>query len=1041
VSRFAVAWSCAFARLRARPLRNAVAALAVAATVTSLILVTLIANVSGPESIRQTIAHLPVDERALTVAYAPTNSPSKERVRELDAAMHSRLRLNGLLGTTSVVEYRALAIGTGGGFRLIGIDDIDRQVELVSGRLPRTCAASCEVVVLNREPMPVATRALRFDPRYKVIVVGEVRSRSKGLLSGQLAPDPDQTIVFANDVADAAAFEPFKLYQKIFGWQAPIDPSTASRRTIGSLYAATGRINRLPDIEGVRATFPDTVLRQSVTRSQSADNRLAYPRAMAFILGIGMAALIGFGMRTDHQRAVVLLRRRSADPLVVFGFRLIETLVPILTGTAAALLLCIRFGPRLAKSLVGSPLPLGWRDLVTVHDWRLLGVALAVCACVTLIAMTVDDRQPTGRFGATDVSGMASFIAIGLLLNRSTDRAAGPARFDPMVVALPLLAALFISAVAVRLAPPVMGGLAMALRRRPLLRVGVVDSLRQPWRPHATLCLLTTTVMFATVAVGYRSTLALGAEDQSAFVVPYDARIAIGPSLVRPRTLEPAGGWASLAPGSVVTDVVRRGATVRGGGTISNTIELLGLDPATLSALRGWRPSFGRQPLSFATKLVRPVSEPGTELPPGTRAVRLTGTGFAGLAVSVITTHSDGLWREVETTGGSDYRVATFDDGGGPASPAERIVGFRIAVPSSSARLIEHHIGEGLTSESATPYDVRVTHVDVVATNGDRAPVALDWSAWRSTRADVTLDGVSVRAAGLLLGQSAIVSVDTGQFAEPIPAIVDPETYGLTSGGIVWIDAGQGRVPLRPVGSVRAFPSVLNRFAVTDAALLQPALDLIEPGLGTANEVWIGHPVAGSGQVDTPSNGRAARDQPASIRAAELGRALADTRFADVTIGLRAEEQAQRSRDPLSRATLAILLLSSLTALMLAALFLQLSTASDRVDDRDLHRSLALQGVRPSDLVRLLLNKSLSVLPLALPLGLLGGMWLLHRTTKVLVTGVDGGIPHPELRVSLPWVVLTEVGAVFVFASVLLCWTVARPLRYLGDEDLLRGTQ
>lgn len=1014
--------ACAFARIRSRPLRNAVAALSVAAAVTTLTLVTLIGNASGPESIRRTIAELPSDQRSLTVVYAPADNPTRAEVERIRADIGQRLRLPGLVDTTGVVEYRPLAIGTGGSFRFVGVDGMTSRFRLRSGRFPRTCADECEVVVLHRARPSTDRAALSFDARFRLRVVGEVEARSDAFLSGQLQPDPDEEVVLAEGVMAASAFKPFALYVRIFGWQSPLDPSSLSERTISVLYAATGRINRIPSVEGVRATLPDGPLRSSLARSLSTRHRLAYPRAMAVLLGAGIAALLGFGMRTDHRRAVVLLRRRSADPVVVAAFRLTETLVPVLGGTVIALVVSSSVGPRVAMSMVNSPLRPGWNRLFDSGDRIWFAATVIAFVAITIAAVTVRDHAPVKRFGATDVIGIVSLSALVFIVNRDPGRLTSVTRFDSAFIALPVLAALVVCAVAVRITPPSVSGIASILRSRPLKRLGFVDSLRQPWRPLATLCLLTTTVMFVTVAVGYRSTLHVGVRDQAAFAVPYDARIRIGPYLIRPRSVEPPRGWSSLSPGSVSTEVLRRGATIRGQGTESATIELLGLDPSTLSALHGWRPAFGVDPADLAPSLGGTAVDPGLELPVGTRQVHLSGSGFAGLSVSVITTHADGLWREMETTGDSGERTATYDDQM-LGHPPIRIVGFRIAVPSSAARLIEHKIGEGTTSTSSTPYDISLTAIDALTANGTRTRVAMDARTWRSSRAVVRSGIDSVRASGLLLGQSAIVSARAERFQDPIPALVDPETLRLASHGIVWIDAGTGRLPLRPIGSAVRFPGALQRFAVTDRALLEPLLDLIEPGFGAANEAWIGRPGRTGTQV-----------------AVSLGRALAAPAFSDLMVSLRRTEELRRENDPLSRATLAILLVCSLTSLLLASLFLQFSTVSDRLDDRELHRTLALQGVKPGDLVRLLFTKSLIGFIPAIPIGVVGGIWLLRTTTRVLPVGVDGGVPLPELRVSFPWLTMATGGACFAVITVLLCWLAARPVRNLPSEDLLRGT-
>ncbi len=1018
------------------------AAFAVAVILASLILVALIGNASGPESIRRTINQLDPGDRSLTVVYAPFNSPTATDIRSLDNSIVRALAQPGLSEPIKVVQYRPLATMTGGSFRFVGIDDIERSVRLRSGRLPRRCDSTCEVVVL-RNPTSPSQPQPAFGPEYGLTVVGQVERTNPTLLTGQLAADGDEWLVLAPGVANATAFAPFERFRKTFAWQAPLDPTQLTRQVITQLFAATGRINRIPDRENVRATLPDRALETSLIRKQITTNRLWFPRAIAWALGLGMAALIGFAMRTDHQRAVALLRRRSASPITIWALRVTEVALPMLVGLFGAFAVTALVGPRIAQRAVKSSIRFGWNDLYGPGDLQVLlmfAVALFVIAAATL---TFADHAPLRGLRPTDIIGLVAAAGLAVLSNTRANGSTSYRRFDSFLVALPLLSALIACAVAVRLAPVVLGGLGRLLRSRPLARLGVIDGLRQPWRPLAAICVLTSTIMFFTVAIGYSSTLRTGAADQAAFEVPYDARIGMGPALVRPIERRPPSGWSTTSEGVVATDVLRRGVTLRGNGTISTTVEVLGVDPATLGALHGWRDSFGAHPSTFASRLHTTTdARPGVALPKGTVAIRLIGRGFSNLAIAVVTAHADERWREFQTTdddpngagdpGGSglEHRVATVDEDSATtagATAAQYLTGLRIAVSSNAARLIEHQIGEGATSTSAgaTPYDVTLAAVEAVDAQGRSTAINIDPALWRSRRAQVAVNDGDMEAQGSLLGESAIVSLNTKAFEEPVPAIVDPQTMRLAVRGIVWIDASQGRLPIRPIGVIERFPGVGSRFAIANVAALQPALDTLEPGLGAVNEVWL-------------AAGRSANTTGTAERT--LSSALRDARYSDLAISLRQDRVTLRSDDPLSRATISILLLSSLISLALGAVFLQLSTASDRLDDAELHRSLALQGVRPRNLVALVMNKSLAGLLVAVPVGVVAGIWLLNAVTHQLGIGADAIAPVPALRVSLPVLTLVVGVMVFLTACTALCWIVARPVRRLWSEDLLRGT-
>ena len=114
---------------------------------------------------------------------------------------------------------------------------------------------------------------------------------------------------------------------------------------------------------------------------------------------------------------------------------------------------------------------------------------------------------------------------------------------DPTLVAVPILAAIALAAVVVRVVPLALRAASTASPRRwPLTKLTLAEATAQPLRSIATASLIAVTVMFALLTFGYASTLQLGSRDQAAFAVPYDFRLQLGPALVRPQALDPDGG-------------------------------------------------------------------------------------------------------------------------------------------------------------------------------------------------------------------------------------------------------------------------------------------------------------------------------------------------------------------------------------------------------------------------------------------------------------------------------------------------------------------
>ena len=129
--------------------------------------------------------------------------------------------------------------------------------------------------------------------------------------------------------------------------------------------------------------------------------------------------------------------------------------------------------------------------------------------------------------------------------------------------------------------------------------------------------------------------------------------------------------------------------------------------------------------------------------------------------------------------------------------------------------------------------------------------------------------------------------------------MVDPSTARTAINGIIAIETSSGRLQVRPTAIASRFPGAGARFAIIDIATLQPALDLLQPGSGTANEVWL------------------AADSGAHERL--LATKLDGAGFESVNVDRRSTRQTALATDPLSVVTLLILMSSALVAIVLGA--------------------------------------------------------------------------------------------------------------------------
>ena len=1030
----AAALTCALARLRARPGRVLLAAVGVAVSVVSIIVIAFASTVAGDVALRRDLDGLEPAQQAVVVAFAPEDGLDEADLSTIDSAVRRGVAGHPFGSVRSLVEFRALSNKQGDVFRFAGVGNISDSVDLVDGRWPQSCTPQrCEVVVVRPASAPAAAVGLELDDSLGLDIVGQVVSIDPLLLGGGFAPEANEIVVLANSVGGASSLQPLQYIRRSFGWITPLDVDrlrvTDVSRVLRAMAALPGSIERV----GLEVRGPADELASGQTRARTAGNRLAVPAATSLTLFAAFAVFAGLGLRPDHRAAVALLSRRGASPAALAIFTAIEAgLVAIVggvlgvgLGTPAGYWLAERAGSDGADAL--SRVSAGSTDRnVLLFLFGAAGLLIAVMRAADPIV--VRRRRVRGL----DISGLAAAIVIAVIVDRGAPSAAALAQQpDAGVAALPVLAAIVAVAAACRVVPlAIRAWAAFVPSSQPLLKMSLANATSRPLRPLATASLVALTVMFGLFALGYRSTLGLGASDQAAFAVPYDFRITGGPALIRPREVEPAGGWAAVADGLTATPVLRRSSVVRIAGFSGSTTEVLGLDPTTLAGLHGWRAEFGRSPIALASQLdMSPIEPLGTPLPQQARTLHVATSGLDATAVSVVTQRADGSWHEVS----ADYQRSgewVVDLEAGDAGG--RLVGFRIGQDIEAASRTEHHIGEGDTSVGALLVAGSIDRVVWSDRNGEAAlgdvgaqALSIDWPGLTISVGEISskpdndsTGGVEVSLS--IQGTSALLVPSPEELAEPLPAIVDPVTAGTARNGVVTLDSADGRLLVRPIAIVERFPGVATRFAVVDIDLLQPAFDLVQPGFGTANEVWI------------------AADDVAAERAAASALS-ADPALSVLEIDSRRERLTALRDDPLARSTLAILVGSALAAALLAGLALVVGALADATDDRALHRTLALEGVSARRLVGFQTAKTLGLVLMSVPVGIAGAAGMLRLVTRTVAVTAGAVAPEPALRLSLPMALAAATVLLFLVVAVVSAVLGALPLRRVPSSDLLRG--
>lgn len=1025
MSGIAVGAECALRRARTRPGSLAATVVAIAVGIGGLVLVSVAGTVAGDRALQRGIAGLDPSERAFTVTISPDQSPTTAELGEFNDLIGGRLRQHGFGQVLRTVEYRALAAGDGRAVRFAGIDDVRQLTTLVDGSWPTRCDAQrCEVVQMlpaSRDVEP--SKPLPVDSQLGLTIVGHVVPTSDLVLNGELLPLEGEVGLVADGVAGASSLANYALFRRTYAWQVPVVAGQVRSIDVGPMLAGVRSVSSEPSLPGVHVSGPEDDLLSIRTRTRITGNRLAVPIGALLVLFFGVAVLAGLGGRADHRRTASLLRRRGASPTAIFSFRLLEAALPVLGGMVVGLIGSVSVG-----AWIGNRSGLGGSSVL--HRSLNGPVSLAVVAVSVTVLMLIfavlscDDAPPNHRgrrLLGSDVAGVAALVVLGVLIGRgSVSTTALNQKVDPVLVAVPILAAIALAALVVRLVPIVLRAASTASPRRwPLTKLTLAEATAQPLRSIATASLIAVTVMFAFLTFGYASTLRLGSRDQAAFAVPYDFRLQSGPALVRPEALAPSGGWATLSAGTTATEVLRRGVAVRQSATGTQTVELLGLDPATLQHLHGWRGGFGPSPGALARLLAAPVPPPfGTTLPDDAVSIEFTGSGLEGLHTSAVIARVDGTWHEIsldeELTGAVRTALTPGDAGG-------RLVGFRFAQPADDAARIDHHIGEGTTSEAARAIDVALRSVQTSSADGRSTVIALQADRLRAADASVRTEPDStLRITGSILGVSILVTpLGPGQ-ADPISAVVDPVTAASAFNGVIVVETSSGSLRLHPAAVVDRFPGTGARFAIVDVFTLQPALDLLQPGAGTANELWLA--------TDTSAEER------------RLAAQLDALAFGTIEIDSRTDRQTALATDPLAIVTLLILTASSLVALVLGICAVLFGAAADASDDRPLLRMLALERVRGRRLVAMIAGKSMAVVCLAIPLGLVGGRWLLQIGTRLVAVSATSVQPSPPLRLTVPWLVVAALSVLLLAVLGLGAVVGALSARGVPDEDLMRGT-
>ena len=961
-----------WARLRHRPLRSVLVVLGLAIATVLPVVAQGSGTVVASQALRHGIAGLPAGQRSLIVSY-PGIVLSSDELAHLDTESRAGLaRLTGAPVHRQLL-FRRIADATGASFFLGAADDLTASVRITSGRAPASCTpVRCEVVV-------VGIGSPTLDPTLGIVVVGTALRTDPLLLTGTFDPGHDAPLLLADGVAKAQLLTSLELFQRSYGWVAPLDLDRVERVGVDDYVATSAEVSDqlLATHLGLVLTAPDSVLQSERDRADLSSRRFALLSGAGTALLLGFAMIAAIGLRRDQQTMLGLLRRRGASRRTLRTFAITEAVVPVVVGTGLGLFV----GGLLAAVMASrAGLPAWASGLAAVQG--ALTVALVGAAVATVVVLVTSSWAPGARpataWRVVDAAVLVGLATAGLAISRGVISAASlDGGTDPLLTVLPAIAVLAGGLLAARGWPFLAAWVGRVLPTRWLAsRLALLGVVRRPLRPVATVAFLTAATAIVVFAGGYRSTLEQGAVDQAAFEVPLDARITTGSTLERPLDVQTAAEYGSVVRDAAAFPVVRTSTAVRVSSSEATPVEVVGVDPAALPLIRSWaHVAGGLDPAAVGHLIETPRVSTGIPVPSGAVTLSIRATGdLEQLSVVVWFRSGEGRDYGVTLTLAGKRWAATLPD----TRTGLTLISMTLAESVDYATHHQHLVGEGLNDQPLLTGRMLLGAPQFGPEDGPSTRGS--WTGWGSEGARVVSTADTLTISYGFTGALVVVR-PLVEGAQPLPVLVDPGTAARARGGLLEL-AGGGNAPLqlRVVGTLPRFPTAGPAFILADARALAEALDARQPGTGSVAELWLWAP-----------------DQQTGAQAT----ALAQPPYDRLTVNLRSERELTLRTDPVAAGAQSLLTFSALLALLVGVLALVLLVLAERRDESAELYAWESDGVSPGTLRGSLFVRALAVLAVALPAGVVTGLVLSQVTTTLVALTAVGTTPRPPLTLSV----------------------------------------
>ena len=942
--------------------------------------------VAQDRAVAQAVERIPEGSRSVRAVWFGVPAQSNEPYDVLDR--RARSALAGVVEgrATSLVLFRESTIA--GAFAGLGaVENLARHVTLRSGRLPSPCQPPrCEVLRLRGagklpHPAGLGIREVGEAVLNDRVLFGDfLAPTDNALADAEVSPavaraagyhrPPPAPLFLANGGTDSLAELPaLGTYYRSYAWVSPLRAGEPRLWEVDDLAAGVARARS--ELQSATSSFdlvaPVEELREAQATSRAAGRRLGIVGGEAAALLFAFALLAAMTLRTDLAAA----RRR----LAWYGARGWQLALVTVADSAALAAAGTAIG--LAVAALGSALvaeragaPVGAVLARSVLSGEGLGLALLVAGAATgVLVGAVAARAARPGFGLVDAAAVAAVALVVLELSR------GDGDGD-LTLLLPALVTFAAAVLVARLLRPALWGVERLARGRSLgVRLASLSLARNPGYAVVATAFLVVSFGLALFAESYRATLERGERDQAAHRVPLD--YVVREDL---RRLIPVQDAAPLerfrALGVEAAPVLRlTGGVSRLEG--ESGITLLGIPPASLPQLHGWRDSDASAPRA---ELADRIEAPGA--PAGLRlSKRLTTLRAETIGGNVR------LFAEIEGPRGRFVRVPL-----GGAIPAEARGGRLAGIVLEPATRLQER---GADAGRAATGEVWVQFPDL--------PGALEgWIGVGGAR----LEGETI---GYTLTNAVTTRIRPRQPVDRVlvPVLATPRLAAAADEhGVLPLQISGEQLSVRVVGTVRRFPGVDGQAVVGDAEALSGAVNLQRPGAGRVNEVWLRLP------------------DPA--RADGVDRALAAKPFDVLEVDSRRALEADAARDPIAHGTLLALAVAAAVALGLALAGILLTVLGDLRDERGELFDLEAQGAAPSLLRRIVRLRALTVAAAGLVAGALTGVALAAVVTDLVGLTARATAAEPPLVLELDAFVVLGAVALYVLVAAGLVFAATR---------------